>query len=40
MTWKSTSSNGFEYFGCVKGLGYKSYVCQLYVIYLLLFLYM
>jgi len=33
---KSASSNGLVYFDCVKGLGFKSYVCQLCVIVLLL----
>jgi len=27
MTWKSTSSSGWEYFNCVWGLGFESYVC-------------
>jgi len=35
MTWKSTNSSGWEYFDCVRGLGFKSYVCQLCVVVLL-----
>jgi len=27
MTWQSTSLSGWEYFGCVRGLGFESYVC-------------
>jgi len=27
MMWKSTSSNGWEYFDCVRRLGFESYVC-------------
>jgi len=34
--WKSTSSNGWEYLGCVRGFGFESYVCQLSVVILLL----
>jgi len=29
MTWNSTSSSDLEYLIVVKGLGFKSYVCQL-----------
>jgi len=32
MMWKSTSSSGWEYFNCVWGLGFESYVCHLGVI--------
>jgi len=32
MMWKSTSLCGWEYFGCVWGLGFESYVCHLDVI--------
>jgi len=32
VMWKSTSSNGWEYFDYVKGLGFKSYVCHLCVL--------
>jgi len=32
MMWKSTSSSGLEYLVLMKGLGLKSYVCQLCVI--------
>ena len=39
MMWKSTNSNGWEYFGCVKGLGLESYVCQLCVILIMHFCY-
>ena len=35
MTWKSTSSCGWEYFGYVRGLGFESYVCYFCVIVLL-----
>jgi len=38
MIWKSISSSGLEYFNCVKGLEFKSYVCQLCVTYLFSFL--
>jgi len=31
-TLKSTSSNGWEYLFMLRGLGFKSYVCQLCVI--------
>ena len=34
--WKSISSNSWEYFGCVRGLGFESYVCYLCAIVLLL----
>ena len=34
--WKSASSYGWEYFDCVRGLGFESYVCQLCVVVLLL----
>jgi len=27
MMWKSTTSCGWEYFGCGRGLGFESYVC-------------
>jgi len=27
MTWKSTSLSGWEYFDCVRELGFESYVC-------------
>jgi len=37
MTWKSTSSSGWEYFVCVWGLGFKSYVCLCVLFDLLLF---
>ena len=33
--WNSTSSNGWEYLVCVRGLGFESYVCQLCVVILL-----
>jgi len=36
MTWKSTSSNGWEYFICVRGLGFKSYECLLCVAWIIL----
>jgi len=36
VTWKSASSNGLEYFDCVRGLGFESYECQLCVVILLL----
>ena len=26
LAWKSTSLSGWEYFNCVRGLGFKSYV--------------
>jgi len=29
---ESVSLSGWEYFDCVRGLGFKSYVCQLCVI--------
>jgi len=32
MMWKSTSSCGWECFDCVRGLRFKSYVCQFCVI--------
>jgi len=27
MTWKNASSSSWEYFDCVRGLGFESYVC-------------
>ena len=39
MTWKSTSSCSWEYLVCVRGLGFKSYVCYFFCdIKLVLFL--
>jgi len=38
MTWKSTSSSGWEYFDCVKGLRFESYGCHVCVFDLLLIL--
>ena len=38
VTWKSTSSCGWEYFDCVRGLGFESYVCYLCVVWVILIL--
>ena len=38
--WKSTSSSGWEYFDCVRGLGFESYGCQLCVLIWYYFKYM
>jgi len=38
MTWKSTSSSGWEYFYYVWGLGFESYVCHLDVIKLCIYM--
>ena len=32
MTWKSTSSSGWEYLVCVRGLGFESYVCYFFCV--------
>jgi len=40
MTWKSASSCGGEYFDCVWGLGFESYVCHFCVIIRCYFKYM
>ena len=39
LMWKSTSSNGCEYFDCVRGLGFESYLCQLCDVCFIIFLY-
>ena len=33
MTWKSTSSSGWEYLVCVRGLGFKSYAWYFFLCY-------
>jgi len=35
VTWRSISSSGWEYFDIERGLGFKSYVCQI-VCYLII----
>jgi len=37
MMWKSTSLSGGEYLVVLRGLGFESYECQLYVILICVF---